>query len=385
MKKRFIFIYAVLLVGSALGGWFSHKEVRQETVTPEQAVIVEVFTNKTVSDEVRREATPPPIVSKEVVSDSGKAVCEGASATDFLCWDALFRVMVKNEGVPAAFERLRSEYETNAYARAQCHPMAHVIGRAAVALFPDVSEAYQHGDSFCWSGYYHGVMEGILSDIGKDAVTEKINGVCADFARERKYSFDHYNCVHGLGHGVMVLTNNELFDALALCDKINDAWERSSCVSGVFMENVIIDNKNHFTKYLKPEDPLYPCTAVKQEHKGICWLMQTSYMLKVSGMDFARVFDLCATVEPDFVHVCYQSLGRDASGQSLSNAEKTKAICDLGNDGAQKSNCIIGAVKDFISYHHSDTEAKRFCGLYTAEPELQSVCFSTTESYVQVL
>jgi hypothetical protein len=84
-------------------------------------------------------------------------------------------------------------------------------------------------------------------------------------------------------------------------------------------------------------------------------------MLKQVASDFARVFELCGQVEAPYVDTCYQSLGRDASGWSGSNIESTKRSCLLGKDFRQQSNCILGAVRDFISYHHSDVQAKALC------------------------
>lgn len=150
------------------------------------------------------------------------------------------------------------------------------------------------------------------------------------------------------------------------------------------MENIIVDNKNHFTKYLNPQDPLYPCNAVAQVYRGTCYLMQTSYMLKVTNEDFAKVFSLCGTAEQAFQSVCYQSLGRDASGHTVSDVAATKAICAMGKDFSQQSNCVIGAVKDFISYHHSDSEAKALCSSFE-DAQLRSVCFATAESYAKIL
>ena len=149
------------------------------------------------------------------------------------------------------------------------------------------------------------------------------------------------------------------------------------------MENVIIDNKNHLTNYLKPTEPLYPCTAVKSQYKGSCYLMQTSYMLKVTGEDFSKVFALCRTVDKGYENTCFQSLGRDASGHTISNAEQTKVLCDLGANLTEKSNCIVGAVKDFISYHHSDIQTKYLCSILSAD--LQDICLTTTQSYYKNL
>ncbi len=145
------------------------------------------------------------------------------------------------------------------------------------------------------------------------------------------------------------------------------------------MENVIIDNKGGSTKFLKPSDPIYPCNAVEGNYKQVCYLMQTSYMLKVSENNFSKVFELCSKVEDPYRPTCYQSLGRDASGHSSSDVEKTKATCYLGIGFEQRSNCVIGAVKDFISYFHSDIEAKKFCEAY--DGNLESTCLNTATAY----
>lgn len=301
------------------------------------------------------------------------------TSLDFACYEDHYDKLVANSGVTAAFADLKTRYEKNPYIQSQCHPLTHVIGRAAVQLYPQVSDAFTKGNSLCWSGYYHGVMEGIIGKIGKEDIVAKLDSICTSIPGKVTYSFDYYNCVHGLGHGLMALTSNELFESLKICDNLSGSWEESSCYGGVFMENVIVDNKNHFTKYLKPSEPLYPCSAVGEIYKNPCYLMQTSYMLKVSNNDFKKVFDLCATVESGFELLCYQSLGRDASGQSISHAEMTKRTCELGADYVQKSNCIIGAVKDFVSFYHSDVEARHLCEIL--DQTLKQICLDTTTSY----
>lgn len=329
--------------------------------------------------EEKKVVTPNPV---PVVTRAAGEICTGSESSNFDCYETYYRGLVQSSGVQVAFDDLKNRYETSSYIKSQCHPVAHVIGRAAVEKFPQVSQAYAQGDSFCWSGYYHGVLEGVIGKVGRSQLEAQLNTICDDVPGKATYNFDYYNCVHGLGHGVMVYTNNELFEALKLCDNLSGAWEQTSCHSGVFMENIIIDNKNHFTKYLKPSDPLYPCNAVDDKYKNICFLMQTSYMLKVTNGDFAKVFNLCSTV-PNYEHTCYQSLGRDASGRSISTVGGTKAACELGTTYDQKSNCYIGAVKDFVSYFHSDAQAKELCASLTSD--LQQVCYSTTENYYKTL
>ncbi|MBI2610368.1 hypothetical protein HYW60_00315 [Candidatus Kaiserbacteria bacterium] len=321
----------------------------------------------------------------EVTSDDGKPaasteICIPADSQNFECYEKHYILLVKEKGIAAAFNDLKARYPKNSYIVAQCHPLTHVIGRESALKFENVSDAYAEGDSFCWSGYYHGVLETFLSEVGRENLVAEINNICAGIEGKKRYSFDYYNCVHGLGHGLMAITETELFQSLDYCDLLRGDWEQRSCASGVFMENVIVDNLNHFTKYLKPEEPLYPCTASPEKHKETCYLMQTSYILKMNNGDFADTFAWCRKVEGAYRATCFQSLGRDASGRTSSDVAASKRLCLLGADHFERSNCVVGAVKDFISYFHSDREAEQFCAALE-EPELIEICRSTKISY----
>lgn len=365
----------------------SHDTLAREVSASAKSVVVKI--NKSLKRGrqplvLKKQSQAKPLETKprdNQIAASGPppSVCANADVSNFECYANYYRDLLAKKGVKAAFDDLRLRYNYNPYVQSQCHPLTHVIGNAAAKKFETVSDAFLVGDSFCWSGYYHGIMEGIVNKIGYANLQAQINNICAPLAAKRKFSFDHYNCVHGLGHGVMAITEDELFDSLKLCDYLNEGWDRSSCWSGVFMENIIFDEKNHFSKYLKTNDPLYPCDAVDDGYKNTCYLMQTSHMLKAMGGDFAKVFALCSQAETPYQNTCYQSLGRDASGRSVSDIQRTKAYCDLGKDFRQKSNCVIGAVKDFISYHHSDEQAKSLC--FSLDQSLQDICYSTVESF----
>jgi hypothetical protein len=223
------------------------------------------------------------------------------------------------------------------------------------------------------------VMETIIKGIGVDALSKKMNDICSDVPGKSSYSFSYYNCVHGLGHGVMLIYTNDVLASLAACGDLTGSWERSSCAGGVFMENIMIESRGGQSQFLKKDDPLYPCDASPTEYKTPCYLMQTSHMLVAAGDDFAKVFAQCGTTEEAYRATCYQSLGRDASGRTVSDAPRTKATCMLGGDAFARENCVIGAVKDFVSYFHSDVQAKVFCA--SLSPELEKVCSSTAQSY----
>jgi hypothetical protein len=311
-----------------------------------------------------------------------EGICQDESVKYFNCFKAHYSHLVGHFGIDAAFDDIKKRFKEDIRVETNCHPLVHVIGQEASLKYKTVSEAYLHGDSFCWSGYYHGILEGFIGRIGNENLAREINNICADIPGRDTYNFNYYNCVHGVGHGIMEVGQNEVFESLAMCDNLTGSWERESCYSGVFMENIIADGKNHTTKFLKPEEPLYPCTALEAKYKYQCYLGQTSYALGVTGYDFKKVFDMCTTVEQPFRDVCNQSMGRDAANQAMHKAEGTKTTCYLVTSTDDRANCIIGAAKEFVSNFHSDVEAKEFCSVLL-EPG-KTTCYDTTRDYYTV-
>lgn len=300
---------------------------------------------------------------------------------DFECWRIQFESQVNSGQTKQAFADAKKAYNEVQYVKTNCHQLAHVIGRAAGKKYGDVAKAFTEGDNWCWSGFYHGVMESVAGELGAEKVLADINLICSWLRIQKEYGFDHFNCVHGLGHGIMAIQDDMLFNALQSCTKLDGTWQQESCYGGVFMENVMNEiNPGHKSQYLKTDDPLYPCTAVEEKFKQQCYLMQTSHALIVVGQDYSKVFSLCANVAAPYDVTCYQSLGRDASGSTNSDVSRTKDLCETGSDELAITNCYIGAVKDFISYFHDDKQAKNFCAAAGIE-SVRNICFSTAQEY----
>ena len=313
--------------------------------------------------------------------------CSGSLSSDYSCYQKRYQGLVNGSGVEAAFADLRDEYSNNRFVRSNCHQLVHVIGRAAADLYGDISGTYSRGDPFCTGGYYHGVMEAIVAKIGSDNILNEANSLCASFREGQRYSDFHFDCVHGLGHGFMGIQDNELFKSLETCDALTDGWERENCYGGVFMENVLAkDNPDHPSKYLKADQPLYPCTDVETKYKNLCYQLQTTYALQTQDNDFARVFDLCAKFENSSRPMCYQGLGRDAAWQSIGQVVEevaeigyTSTTCMLGKDYEARSNCVVGAAKYFVDHYRGDTVAKTFCE--SLATDLRAVCLGKGEEH----
>ncbi|HEU6444823.1 MAG TPA: c-type cytochrome [Gaiellaceae bacterium] len=275
--------------------------------------------------------------------------------------------------------RLFAEKLSEDAVEADCHRIAHTIGAASLQHYEgDVGKALAEGNGICASGYYHGLLEWKLAGVPKDQVASVARTVC-DQTKSTASSFVYYQCVHGLGHGLMLYTLYDLPAALRLCHKLVTSFDRVSCSGGVFMENQQ-SSYGITSKWLKQDDLIYPCQIVGREDKTYCYLLVTSQILPRVGWDWKKAADWCRRSEPDFVHLCFQSYGRDASGNSRQDPAKTRDLC--ANAGSGEEECIFGAVRDILNTDPSDLGATRLCEL--AKPAHRAHCAYGIGSIVAV-
>jgi hypothetical protein len=248
--------------------------------------------------------------------------------------------------------------------------LAHRIGHsAAVRYGGDISAAFKFGDSVCWSGYYHGVVEQTIENMTDADLTARMSSICPiDATAANPYTFDRYNCVHGLGHGVTIRTKGDVFAALPFCDALTDGWDRSSCDGGVFMENIIEAQAGNADVSLKADDPVYPCNAVAESHKLQCYQMVTSNILWRNGYDYAAAFRTCDTVEAAYIGTCYRSMGRDISGGTLLDVPRTIELCNLGGE-QNRLECILGAAANATLDRRDGAKSTELCD--AVDPQYQ--------------
>ena len=156
----------------------------------------------------------------------------------------------------------------------------------------------------------------------------------------------------------MIYTDYDLPRSLRICDGLEGSWDQVSCTGGVFMEN-ISSSYGVKSRWLKDDDLIYPCNAVAERHKVYCYLMVTSRILPAVGYDFARTAAFCRRSERAWVGTCYESLGRDASGQSRQDPARIAAICRLARAG--EGDCLYGAARDITSNYASPSRAGELC------------------------
>jgi mono/diheme cytochrome c family protein len=282
----------------------------------------------------------------------------GCRGGDGECLEQAFGNLVFDEGPKPALARLQRMLTTSTAVAADCHRIAHRMGSAALTRFKDrVAPAFVAGSPVCASGYYHGIIERAFLGQPTDKLAVVARQLCSD-PQITAQRFLDYQCIHGLGHGLMIYTGYDLPGSLKTCDELRTGFDRISCSGGVFMENF---NSSYgvTSKYLRKRDPIYPCDAVAERHKLYCYLLVTANILRVEGGDLRRTADACRLSEPAWVSTCYESFGRDASGIAGKSASRALASCRLA--GRNEGDCLYGVAREIVNADASGGRGGRFC------------------------
>ena len=279
---------------------------------------------------------------------------------DAACYLQAFGNLSYREGPKVALQRFQQAIATNPTVETDCHPIAHTIGAGALKRFHgDVGRAIADGAATCGSGYYHGVLEWKLAGLPESEVARVARTVCEETRSTSQ--FVYYQCVHGLGHGLMLYTRYDLPAALGLCHRLATSYDQVSCTGGVFMENQQSSYGFH-SKWLKTDDLLYPCdsSVVKEQDKLYCYLLVTSYILPKVGGDWAKVAGWCRRSDASYVATCFQSMGRDASGSSRQEPKGILPICAKARPEGERE-CLYGAARDIMNNDSTDLRGRELC------------------------
>ena len=275
------------------------------------------------------------------------------------CYRQAFGNLAYRDGPDKALALLATDDRTMAPVHADCHQITHWIGHASLAYYHgNAAAALAHGQMTCFSGYYHGVIERAFAGLPRSEVIHKARALCSS-GSITKEQFLLYQCVHGLGHGLMIYSGDDLPWSLRACHRLQTDFDRISCTGGVFMQNLAPGMIT--SRYLRKDNPIYPCNIVSKRDKLYCYLMVTTRISVVDGYDWRKTAGWCHRVEQGWVATCFQSYGRDASGFSSYSPQQTIRLCLL--TGTEAGECLYGAARDYGSNYAGGKEAAQVCNL----------------------
>jgi mono/diheme cytochrome c family protein len=287
---------------------------------------------------------------------------------DFACLRQAFGNIAYRRGPQVALQQLDQLQRRDSVVAGFCHQITHEIGHAALARYHgNAAKALGEGGMTCWSGYYHGVIERAFAGIPRDRVQRTARSMCASLSAAA--SFVLYQCVHGLGHGLMIYSGGDLAYSLRVCDALPDAWNQTSCTGGVFMQAFLPpmpgmqSSEMQMTKR-QARNLLYPCPAVAERDKLYCYLQITDRILPRVSFNWRAASDWCRRAEKAWIATCFQSLGRDISGNNNQDPVRIAQLCGLAGSGS--ADCIYGAVRDVAANDANGVRAAKVCLQHTA-------------------
>jgi hypothetical protein len=290
--------------------------------------------------------------------------------TNFHCFEQAFANISYNDGPKTALDKFDQDIKTPGPIERDCHRIAHAIGAGALSHFHgSVGQAFVAGRPSCTSGYYHGILERAFLGVDQSKLGQAARKFCSD-RKIRTSEFIAYQCVHGLGHGLMIYTGYDLPVSLHTCDKLQQG-DQLSCTGGVFMENYQ-SSYGVTSRWLKAKDLIYPCNSVAEKYKYYCYDLVTARILPKVNYDWKKAAAWCRRSEPRWIPVCFESMGRDASGFTRLDPAKILRICRVAGNMARE--CIYAAAVDMTYTDVSPRRARVLCN--TAPAATRSYCWT---------
>jgi hypothetical protein len=275
-------------------------------------------------------------------------------------------------GLAAALDSLEHESKRDSLVLRAGHQLAHALGRQAVMAGGGSDTVIAQCRATFSSGCYHGVVE---ASLGRDGAVDMgtLEHLCAG-AGGTGESASLFECVHGVGHGVLGAVGGDVSRALLDCDALRSEPLRGSCHEGVFMEAIAtaIGGEQH-TKHghgaghadaglrIDPNDPYSPCRRYGERYGQACWLFQGFIILRSVGFDAGRALEVCDRAPAGWAARCYQSVGHQLTGLFQRDDGWVIDRCRAGHPELE-AQCVAGAVIARVAEDWTGGRARSFCG-----------------------
>ena len=291
------------------------------------------------------------------------------------CYKDVATLFYDQFGLKKTLELLKTNEDyQEVYAR--CHEVTHYLSRAEYEKQNSISGVYSQCDSTCHGGCYHGTLEAFLKEKTADYgfnLDRDFSKICGKKDNYQK-PIEFNECLHGLGHAAMFIFDMELKKSLALCDSLGDAEPIERCHTGAFMENSSSSTSfDHQSKYIKADDPFYPCNALEEKYQAVCWQYQSSYFSIINHQDWKKIAELCLQIPNEYQDRCFRTIGTNQVGFTTS-LQQMKEDCGIMPSPRFKDVCVSGVVSS-LSYRFVGDYQKIIDFCLFVDPENQESCF----------
>lgn len=200
---------------------------------------------------------------------------------------------------------------------------------------------------FCGTTFKQGCIHGVIMEYIDNRYPSEIE-VSKLFDFCRKVSIENYiykNCLHGVGHELVVKNKAPIQTVLGLCDSLS-AKESFACASGVLMEY----SKGTSGSGMHSHTPIgkkdLPCSGLDDKYKPVCYASAGSYrQYEPEQEDFSKSYNFCFASPKEYINDCLVGLSERAILASAENQEKLNDICGKLESEDNKVACISSIKK----------------------------------------
>ena len=177
-----------------------------------------------------------PKASVEEIANQTKKECKDADlprgVDELNCYAEQFEDISIKYGSKYAFKVLSALQKIDKEAL-NCHFIAHGIGWGAYKKHKnDLGTQITSMDTSCSYGAIHGILEQYIATLPEGKLNKNyLTDICG--------SNPNANCVHGIGHIILVETKGDMEAAVELCSAFQQEGPHQMCLNGAYMEHMI--------------------------------------------------------------------------------------------------------------------------------------------------
>jgi hypothetical protein len=339
-----ILIIVVSCIGSLFLGYSSYRLYQDRSMagtTQQVKPIADINTNSTREKDfkeiVPKENPPALATTPAPVQAPPKVLTPTEQDTaDYKVYAAGLKNIVTEQDPKVALYQIVKDQSQVKVVETHCHSLTHVIGNEALIKYDNnIQKAMEYYVDTCGGGYIHGLVEKYLK-VSQNPEVEIYN-LCP--------GFNDGICVHGLGHGLMLMNKLDIPKSVDGCKKL-PGGAQVACAEGVFMENFDSENADDTDKpYLYPEHPTTLCEDYTGGYKNACYYYSGRYIFKVVGEPYKALAQCTVIEETNNKITCVRGMSAGILRSDLYHPGKMEDYCN--SVPIAKSNCLEGAV----NYH----------------------------------
>jgi hypothetical protein len=267
-----------------------------------------------------------------------------------------------------------------------CHLISHKIASEEVSKDPErwFTMFEKVNQDICSGGFIHGALEGRMRFDSSFEITERTIPEICDVIKKYTGKENDDPCAHVLGHILLAEKYGSIDDAQAVCKNLPGRY-KSSCLNGMFMENITRDNlaeheiADHIEFNLENASKVEEL-CLKQSNitaSESCWRELSHMYVTLANRVPEKIYSHCQTAPTEkLIDECYiHSFNETAVGSNLSKNQMEGMCKPFLKDSKKLESCMARVTRMMLTNSTNFMQrAVDFCGVFNTSG-LKTTCF----------